>query len=433
MRQPKQVVLLAGTAVFFSLGSTDARADAFALRTQGAVAQGTAFAGAPAGGSPASMFWNPATMTQTPGRGMERDVSGVYSNSIQTPAAGSTLSALGGADNSGSLGYLTSGYTTWQFGSSVWIGLSTNAPFGLGSSFQDRWAGRTYALSANLLTINGAPSVALRINEWLSVGAGVQIQYARTDQNTGIGAFPGAHFNINGEGFGYGATAGITVTPGPDTTIGLGWRSAIDQKIAGNLTLGAAVPFSTPGAVNATLALPDIASLGIRHRIDDSWSVMGTATWTNWSRTGTLIVHQSSGAPAMIGGSVLQLPFQYRDSWFFSGGAEYILDGRTTFRGGFGYETTPITDRVRTPGIPDNDRMLFAAGFTYTMFRNVMMDVGFSHIRVKDSHIDISAASGNPSFNPAAPIAYIGNASLSYDIFTLGFRYVINPPAATGS
>src|SRR5260370_41006830 len=125
------------------------------------------------------------------------------------------------------------------------------------------------------MTYNATPSVALRINEWLSVGLGVQLQLGRADLNRGLGAVPGDHINLNGSGWGFGMTAGVTVTPGPNTTIGVGWRSAVDQKIDGSLNFGISE------TANTTLDLPDIVSVGIRHRFDDRWTVMGTAEWTN--------------------------------------------------------------------------------------------------------------------------------------------------------
>ena len=37
-------------------------------------------------------------------------------------------------------------------------------------------------------------------------------------------------------------------------------------------------------------------SLGIRHRFDPRWTVMGTVEWSNWSRIGTVNVNQLNGA-----------------------------------------------------------------------------------------------------------------------------------------
>ena len=42
-----------------------------------------------------------------------------------------------------------------------------------------------------LHTYNATPSIAYRINDWISVGAGVQIQYATANLDHGLGATPG--------------------------------------------------------------------------------------------------------------------------------------------------------------------------------------------------------------------------------------------------
>jgi long-chain fatty acid transport protein len=421
--------LLASATVLMPMAAIEANAGAFGIREQSTVGQGDSFAGAAAGGALSSMFWNPATMTQTPGFGIEGNGTGIFANVDQHSLAGSTLLPLGfgGASDTDPPDLLFSGYSTWQINPNLWIGLSINSPFGLSTSFPDLWAGRNYALSTSLTTYNATPSVALRINEWLSVGLGAQVQFGRADLNLGLTPVPPTHLNLDGSGWGYGMTAGITVTPGPNTTIGIGWRSAVNQKIDGSLNVGAPIP-STAGPVNTTLDLPDIVSVGVRHRFDDRWTVMGTAEWTNWSRIGTSVVSQAAGGPALVGGSRVALPFQFRDGWFYSVGAEYVLDPKTTLRGGVAYEVTPITDQVRIPILPDNNRFWLSAGASYKMLPNFIMDVGYSHIWVKDSNINISPASGNPWFNPALPISYVGNASAGINIFSVGFRYMFNAP-----
>ncbi len=60
--------LRAGTALgILVIATAQANAGAFAIREQSTYGQGTSFAGVAAGGSPSSMFWNPATMTQFKG------------------------------------------------------------------------------------------------------------------------------------------------------------------------------------------------------------------------------------------------------------------------------------------------------------------------------------------------------------------------------
>jgi long-chain fatty acid transport protein len=143
---------------------------------------------------------------------------------------------------------------------------------------------------------------------------------------------------------------------------------------------------------------------------------MGTAEWTNWSRIGTASVNQLSGAPALIGATPLTLPIQYRDGWFFSGGAEYRWTDRLTVRGGVGYEITPINDQVRTTRLPDNDKFWLSAGLSWKVAPFARMDLAYSHLFVKDTNVNITAASGNPSFN--GTVAYIGTADSHADIFS---------------
>jgi long-chain fatty acid transport protein len=276
--------------------------------------------------------------------------------------------------------------------------------------------------------------LAYRINNWISVGVGVQIQYAKADLNTGLPTGLGQSLDIKGRGWGYGATAGVTLTPTPTTTIGLGWRSAINQKIQGTLLLpggaGFNPPFSTPGSVETTLDLPDVVSLGIRQGLDQNWTLLGTVEWSNWSRIGTSTINQLNGAPATIlagvGGGPVTLPFKYDDGWFFSVGSEYRWNERLTLRSGIGYEISPITDQVRTPRLPDNDRFWASVGASWEVWRGFLLDVAYSHLWVKDPNINISPTSGNPWFNG---VTYTGDINAHVDILSVGIRYRWDEPA----
>ena len=428
-RRARDGVLRAGTALgLLVIVSAQANAGGFAVREQSVYGQGSSFAGVAAGGALSSMFWNPATMTQFQGIVSETDVSGIFPYSSNTPLAGSSLLPAGypGTSNVANATPVPAGYTSYQFSPNLWLGLSINAPFGLTESFPDFWAGRDYGGQTLLKTYNATPSIAWRINDWISVGAGVQIQYAKANLERGIGPAPpfvlplgvppGVQGILRGSGWSYGATAGVTLTPTPATMIGLGWRSALNQKIEGEAVTSLALPNTTTGSVTTTLDLPDIVSLGIRQRVDPRWTLLGTAEWSNWSRIGNSNILQLNGSPALGLGTPQAIHFQYRDGWFFSGGAEYLWNERLTVRGGVGYEISPVTDQVRIPLVPDNDRVWASVGATWQVIKGIHFDVAYSHVWVKDTSVNISAASGNPSFNG---IAYIGNVNSHVDVLSL--------------
>jgi long-chain fatty acid transport protein len=418
-----------------ALAAGQAQAGGFALREQSPYGQGSSFAGIAAGGDLSSMFWNPATMTQVPGLQVESVLSGIMPSATHSVTSG-TFAAFGGAGDSGNDALVPAGYASWQVNSNLWLGLSINSPFGLSVSFPDRWAGRTYGGDTSLKTYNATPSVAYQITNWLSVGAGVQFQYAKADLASGmpVDGFlvpPGLtnQASITGNGWGYGFTAGVTITPTPTTTIGVGYRSAINQEINGTLTLPPGPvynpPFSTPGSVSTTLNLPAVLTLGVRQKLAPQWTALGTFEWTNWSRIGTSDIMQANGAPATIGGVAVKLPFQYSDGWFLSLGAEYQWNPQLAVRGGIGFEKSPITDGVRTPRLPDNDRLWLSLGATYQLTPKVSFDLAYSHIFVKDTSVDITATSGNPWFNG---VSYIGNVDSHIDIISIALKYRWDTP-----
>ena len=424
-------VLRATTAFgLLAIASVQANAGGFAVHEQSVYGQGTSFAGIAAGGALSSMYWNPATMTQFAGKGIEVGASALFPYAANTPSPGSTLllnpSLAGGTFDTGNDALVANGYFTYQFSPNLWLGMSLNSPFGLSASFPHAWAGRDYAAnSSKLVTYNAAPSLAYRFNDWISVGIGAQIQYAKATLNKsatvgGFPAFPASDVTLQGDGWAYGLTAGVTLTPTPWTTIGVGYRSALNQDISGNLLVGPPIAIFSNGSIHTTIDLPDTVSLGIRQRVTPQFTLLGTAEWTNWSRIGTANILAASGAPAVVGATPVTIPFQYKDGWFFALGGEYQWSDRLTLRAGGAYEISPIDDRVRIPLVPDNNRIWASIGASWQVFKGFSFDLAYSHIWVQDPSINITAVSGNPSFDG---ISYVGSVNAHVDVFSLAMVY----------
>ncbi|MGE5166912.1 MAG: OmpP1/FadL family transporter [Sphingobacteriales bacterium] len=410
--------LLQACAGVGALLAATANADAggFAVREQSSWGQGASFAGVAAGGSSSAMFWNPATMTQIDGLQSNSVWSGIIPYASNSPnVAASTFGGFGGTGDTATNALVPAGYYTWQFRPDMWLGLSVTSPFGLSVNFPGTWAGSNYAAGSSYLkTYNATPSFAYRINDMISVGVGVQIQYAKADLSSCVGA-PCGYFGaplaeLSGHDWGYGFTAGITWTPTPTTTIGIGYRSGINQKIDGTLDIRGVASFD----INTTVNLPDTVSAGLRQRLTPQWTALATVEWANWSRIGTATVSGAPGSPI--------LPFQYEDGWFFSLGAEYMWNKQLTLRGGVGYEKSPITDDVRMPLVPDNDRTWLSVGATYQWNERISLDFAYSHLFVKSTSINITAASGNPWFATAG-VNYVGDVSSHVDVVSVGFHY----------
>jgi long-chain fatty acid transport protein len=419
------------------MASGAANAGGFAIREQSAIGQGASFAGVAAGGTLSSMFWNPATMTQVEGKGFSSNATLIIPHASHSYTA-STLAGLssvyaGTTSNSSDSAVVPASYSSWQLNDRFWLGLSVNAPFGLGVSFSRFHAAAAYAQTSSIQSYNFQPAIAYKINDMVSVALGAQVQYMRVSYNQLQNAGTGAVGILGGQGMAYGFTAGVTVTPMVGTTIGIGYRSALDQKIDGTLQQSGAPTsgVTSVGSVNTTINLPDSVTVGLRQRVGDRFTLLAGFEWANWSRIGTSTVSSPTGI-ATIGGSAVRLPFQYSDGYYYSIGGEYAWRPDLTLRAGIGYEVSPVTDSVRTPRLPDNDRMWYSVGASYTPtnLRGLTFDLGYSFIDVKNTPINLGPTTGNP-WSGAGSTVYTGSVESNIHILSVGIRYQWDAPAKT--
>jgi len=452
MRTSFKTTLLAGAAIgAITLATVGAQAGGFAIHEQSAYFQGSVFAGAAAGGpSISSMFWNPATMTQQPDKLVnESNYTAILATSNITPITATSITGvnlvpLGPSGDISQDAIVPASYVTYRLTDRLVFGVALNSPFGLVTSPNTFWAGQFYSRDSRVHSFNATPMVAYQVNDWLSVGAGMQIQYFKVYLEN---AFPGAiavgnqptSLILRGSSTDIGFTAGITLTPTPTTTIGIGFRSAISQSIQGDAFRSAfattvvippfgpipvVVPAATP-AIQTTITLPESVSLGVRQKVTNQLTLLGTLEWTNWSRLNS--VDLVTPPPGTVPGIPAVLAFGWRDGWFGSVGLEYQWNPQLALRFGVAYEESPITDTTRTTRLPDNNRWWVGAGLTYNWSQNFSIELGYSHIFVKDTAINI--VPGNPSFNPLLG-TFVGTADTSIDIISLGLRYRWNPAPA---
>ena len=383
------IVWLCSTAATVLPVLSVAHAGGFGSRQQSAYGQGTSFAGMAAGGSLSSMFWNPANLSDVNEFEVEANTT------VVLPAMEVTLDpvvALGfpGTDE-GNIAhdqFVPSVYAAHRLTDRFVFGLAINSPFGLVSKYSGDSILNTAGVAgtSRVFTLNVNPAISLDITDWLTVAAGVQIEYFDVRlSGQSLGSL--GNSLLEGNDVGYGFTAGIRLMPVQGTEIGIGYRSFIDHKLDGTLRTANAGNFDVGyDDVN----LPDIVSLGIRQEVTDRFRVMVGAEWWNWSRLDTVNVEQ--------GPEPISLSFDYDDGWFVSAGGEFDVTPEFAVRSGVGYEFSPIGDNVRTYRLPDNDRVWISAGASYRVNERLSFDIGYSFIDVSETDI-LAAGAGGPFGN----------------------------------
>jgi long-chain fatty acid transport protein len=404
-----------------------AEAGAFALREQSATGQGLSFAGVASGsGGLSSIFWNPAAITMIPGWQSEWHAAGIIPRTEITPiyTLPPGLAALGSSGDIGQDAIVPATYGSYQINDRLWIGLYTGAPYGLVTKPNPFWSGQLYARTTSVFSLEAQPTIGYKVNDWLSIGAGVRGQYLKVRYFSAVGPtatnpnpfVPSA--GLEGDSFGIGYSLGATLTPFAGTSIGIGFRSAVEHELDGEFQY-----FGVP--IKANLILPESVSVGLSQQIGDAFTLHATAEWTNWSRLGFPRVINS-----LTGGLLAQapyLPLDYDDGWFFSVGGEYVIDPAWTVRAGLGYEISPIDLENRNPRLPDSDRLWLSLGATYNWSEKLAFDIGYTHI-FPVGNTDINIAPGNPTFATRG-VVFAANVDTDVDIISAAIKYRWDDPA----
>jgi len=377
---PLRTGRLAACLALAAYGSA-AHAAGYALIEQNASGLGNAYAGQAASAQDAStIFFNPAGMTMLPDRQV------VMAGHLIRPKAefnGTVTPNIGGGNggDAGGVAFVPNAYYAFRLTPDVHLGIGAFAPFGLKTDYDSTWVGRIHAVKSELKTINVNPSIAWKLNDVLSLGAGVSIQYIEaTLSNATAPGLPPPVASVHGDDYGWGFNLGLLWKVSDSTRFGLAYRSKIDHTLEGDLKMNGVVAV-TP--VYADVTLPDSVSLSAFHRVNDRWDVMADVSWMGWSSFDLLNIVNGAGASI-----VPPTTENWDDSYRVALGANYRLNDRLTLRGGIAYDETPVSDQFRTARIPDEDRTWLAFGAQYRLSPSSLIDVGYAHLFVSDARID---------------------------------------------
>ena len=411
---------VSGLVLFLNIAAIPpALAAGYGLKEHSAQAMGTAYAGVAADlSNPNALSYNPATLAGV----VDTDIafslveivphsSAAYTTattSAGTPASGSAVpkNFIGDAP-------VPDIALRHRLSDSLSVGLGVSVPYGLKTNFPAGWVGRYYAMKTSAITVNIAPSLAWQVTPELTLGASLNIEYARGELTSAIdtgtlgvlnaipGAVPGALDSGArlsamswSEGFGLGALW----QPSPDLSFGLAYKSAIIHKMNGPLSftldgagLGAAIRGATglftDTRASVKLPMPDMILFGAKKQLTENFAVMAEFDWTNWNRFNNLtVVARNPAQPDDVTAA------DWHGSIFASLGGEYRADDRWKLRAGVGYDESPVPDATRGPRIPDANRTWLTGGVEYRLAPGAALNLSYGHLFNDDQPVALNAA-----------------------------------------
>lgn len=392
MQKSAAALVLTGAA----LAVSTAYAAGFQLTEQSSLGLGRAYAGAGIVGDDLSaVHYNPAGMTLLEGTRVQAGFTWIALNA-DIDGAG----AYAGQSENGRLKgqAIPTGYVTHQVNDNLWLGFAMSVPYGMGTEYGKDWWGADRGTNAKIYTFDMNPNIAWKVNDLISVGAGVSVQYAKAD--LGMGMMGMANGEIDADSWDWGFNLGIMLSPTDTMRFGLSYRSSIEHNAEGDFTISGQLP-SRLGfdgltfASKATVETPDTVMLTGTWEATPDLRLSGLIRWANWSNFDVLTIENS--IPSMIGGvglpvhgmtipvsSILgkvDVQNNWQDTWLFSVGADYRINDAFTVRGGIAYETSPIDDETtRMAVIPDTDRLWLSLGATYHFNKQLQFDMGATYL-----------------------------------------------------
>jgi long-chain fatty acid transport protein len=392
---------------------------------QSAYFQGMSYAGAATGGpSLASISWNPATASYAgPGLLMEASASYLFLSADMTVTnPGAQLPPPGSAQTDiGRNALIGASYATYRLNDKTVLGLSLTSPFGLGTKPDDtEWAGKHQGITTYIFNVNAAPMLSYEVAPGVSLGAGLQVDYFGLKRQTA--ATPVGLANFKADDIGVGYVLGIDVQPAPGTSIGLGFRSSIDHKAEGHVELGN----TGKAPAHASIQLPEMLSLGLKHALSPSTRLFGEVEWVHWSRLNVIpIILDGPLGLVPAGTTVANFDFQWRDGWLFALGGEYDWSRDLTLRTGVAYEISPVDGATtRLVQDPDSDRIWASIGASYKVNDQTRLDFAYSHVFFEN----------DAPFNRVGPLTLfptpplLGTADLAMDLISVGLKIDLGEP-----
>jgi long-chain fatty acid transport protein len=253
------------------------------LYDQSAEAMGKASAVVASAREPSAIWYNPAGLAFAPG--YQASATGILyyvkSRFVQEGSGAQTQAepALAPAGAFFAAGPVTR---------AVSVGIGAYSAFGLGLAWPEAWIGRENAIRSSLTTYTFNPSVALRLCDHLSLGAGFDVLRAVADQTNGLPAAVGGTVRVGGATWGYGANVGLLARVVPDRVhAAAAYRSRVSLSFDGRADFAPAnQEFSRDlrdqgGTASATL--PDILTAGLMVRTAQGVELAGEASLVRWS------------------------------------------------------------------------------------------------------------------------------------------------------
>jgi long-chain fatty acid transport protein len=367
-------------ASFFIFINTTALAGGLYLNEFGTPSMGVAGAGANAVASDASTsFHNAAGMTRIKGTEL-MGTAGLLNATVKFDPDSDTPIPGGDGGDAGGPAPIVGGFFVHSLSDKWKLGANLITISGAILDYDDDWTGRYLNTEVKLLTMTFYPSIAYRVNDWLSLGGGPQVMYADLEIKAKAPPPNGnGEVKIDGNDVAFGFGLGALFEVSDRTRLGIVYQSEIEPEFGGDVKFsGGAV--NADAGVDTKIPLAQFIKVSGYHELNDRWALLGTVGWEDWSAFKDVNISTSRGSQ--------KIPRNWDDTWKFAAGVHYRPVDKWLLQLGFAYDTSPVDKEDRTPDMPMDRQIRYATGAQYKWSERLSTGAQFVYADFGKAKID---------------------------------------------
>ncbi|MGR5149800.1 OmpP1/FadL family transporter [Photobacterium alginatilyticum] len=323
---------------------------------------------------------NPAGMTRL--QSNELSLSGhliKYLGEFEIDQSVTTVS--GGAPDSGDPILIPAMYYVRVIDDDWRAGFSLTIPTGFGSNSDGDWAGRYYSTESSLILVSATPSVAYRVNDRLSLGAGLGFNYTTSEISTAVANsdpnLSDGTLDVESDGLGLAVVVSSLIELTPHTRVGINYRSESEASTDPDIDInGTGIAPEELEKLKSAISDLEIASkvpqqfqFGIYHQLENEWELTFDAVWIDFSEFGVTEI-------SIVGNDIDAPDDLYEDFWAFSAGFSFPISPSLTGRAGLLFVQQAISDENRS--------------FSFALDRIYGIGAGIQHQRSNGDKVDVN-------------------------------------------
>ncbi|MBF7957623.1 OmpP1/FadL family transporter [Rahnella victoriana] len=364
------------SGILFSMSSQAAGLYLYEIGTEDT---GLAGAGQAARAQDAStLVSNPAGLTELPDHMLTGGLQALYGH---TPYSLDDNSALRGSSPGNTIGWFPGANLFYQqrLNDSLSAGIGLYGNYGLGLDFGD-WAGDRLIKKSTLVGLTLSPALAWKVNDRLSWGAGIGINYGFLSLTRNV---DDEDHKQSDHDWALNFRTGVLFKATDQTRVGLNFTSKTQYHF--NIDGKARFPqldnreYTLP--VTADVNTPDQLMLSVVHDVNKRWSVMGDLGWQNWSAYGSNQIY--------TGSRPLDRDNKLQDTWHTAFGVQFRPDETWRLNTGIAYDSSFYKSQDDASlTMPSGAAWRFGAGAQYQVTTASNVGMAFEYLTMESSQVE---------------------------------------------